>query len=91
MRYMICYDITENRVRGRVAKILEKIGRRLQYSVFCVEITEKECQGLRQELLRLTESSKKSLLMIIPLCSSCYSRIWIEGKPLEQEESYVVA
>lgn len=91
MRYLICYDITENKMRSRVAKILEKIGRRLQYSVFYVDITEKECQGLRQKLIETTEDSEKSLLLIVPLCASCYGRSWIQGTPLEKEESYIVA
>lgn len=91
MRYLVCYDIAENKIRSRVAKILEKIGRRLQYSVFYVDITEKECQGLRQNLMEATEGGEKSLLLIVPLCASCYGRAWIQGTPLEKEESYIVA
>jgi CRISPR-associated protein Cas2 len=35
MPYLICYDITDDRLRGRVAKSLLAVGlTRLQYSVF---------------------------------------------------------
>ena len=91
MHYLIAYDIAENRIRNRVAKLLEKKGRRLQYSVFYADLAERECQGLRQELQDLTEKAEKPLLIIAPLCASCYGRIWMEGEPLEKEQVYVVA
>jgi len=32
--YLVCYDIEDDRERNRVAKLLLKHGRRVQYSVF---------------------------------------------------------
>ena len=91
MHYLIAYDIAENRIRNRVAKLLEKLGRRLQYSVFYADITERECQGLRQELENLTEKAEKPLLLIAPLCAACYGRIWLQGEPMEMKRTFVVA
>lgn len=91
MHYLIAYDIAENRIRSRVAKLLEKRGRRLQYSVFYAELAERECQGLWQELQNLTEKADHPLLLIAPLCAACYGRIWMTGEPLEKERAYVVA
>lgn len=91
MHYIIAYDIAENRIRSRVAKMLEKRGRRLQYSVFYADITERECQGLRCELEEITAEAEKPLLLMVPLCAACYGRIWIKGEPLEKARAYIVA
>ncbi len=32
--YLICYDIEDDRERARVARLLESVGQRVQYSVF---------------------------------------------------------
>ena len=38
--YVISYDISENKIRNKVAKILEGYGKRIQYSVFECDIDE---------------------------------------------------
>ena len=40
--YLICYDITDDRDRNRVARILERYGDRVQYSVFEVHLGRPE-------------------------------------------------
>jgi len=39
--YVFCYDISDSKKRRRVAKRLEDIGVRVQYSVFEARMTEK--------------------------------------------------
>ena len=47
MYYVVCFDISDNRVRYRVVKVLKGCGRRVQKSVF-------ECPDLNEHrLLRL--------------------------------------
>ena len=46
MHYTVAYDITDDKRRNRVAKILKDFGTRIQYSVF-------ECNTDRRALLRL--------------------------------------
>ena len=36
--YLICYDIADDRDRTRVARLLERYGERVQYSVFEVHL-----------------------------------------------------
>ena len=45
MHYTVAYDITDDKRRNRVAKILKDFGTRIQYSVF-------ECNTDRRALLR---------------------------------------
>ena len=40
MRYLICYDISDDKVRRSVVKYLEQRAWRVQYSVFSCEMTE---------------------------------------------------
>lgn len=49
--YFISYDITDDKRRNRVARILLDYGERVQYSVFC-------CQVNKRELLKLQKSLK---------------------------------
>ena len=37
MQYVICYDISEDKIRCKVSKYLEGVARRVQYSVFVCE------------------------------------------------------
>lgn len=57
MHYVICYDIGNDRLRDRVAKILEKNGcHRLQKSVFVApDLAKKDLIRLQTGLLRLLE------------------------------------
>ena len=52
--YFISYDITDDKRRNRVARILLDYGERVQYSVFC-------CQVNKRELLKLQESLKLAI------------------------------
>ena len=42
LTYLICYDIEDDRDRARVAKLLERCGQRVQYSVFEVHLARAE-------------------------------------------------
>ena len=57
MKYLICYDIAEQRIRQRVIKVLERRARRLQYSVFVGDFKECEYKALREQLLEITADS----------------------------------
>ena len=44
--YLVCYDVTDDRERNRVAKVVEAFGLRIQFSVF-------ECRLCRTALANL--------------------------------------
>jgi CRISPR-associated protein Cas2 len=49
--YLICYDIDDDRERNRVAKLLERHGQRVQYSVFELHLrSERKLRELQQGL-----------------------------------------
>lgn len=51
---IICYDVSDNKLRYRLVKYLEKIAVRVQFSVFKANIN-------KQEILRLNNFAKKLL------------------------------
>ncbi|MCI5167833.1 MAG: CRISPR-associated endonuclease Cas2 [Candidatus Electrothrix sp. GM3_4] len=75
--WMIAYDISEDRIRYRVAKILENYGTRVQYSVFECRLREQEGRLLREQLLDLLEQGDS--LRWYPLCVWCRNRIVRQG------------
>jgi len=62
-RYLIAYDITDDRRRGRVAKSLSTYGDRVQYSVFVCDLKPARCVRLRSALIRLVLLDQDSILI----------------------------
>ena len=81
MRYVISYDLAENKPRNKLAKLLEGYGVRVQYSVFECNLTEKKFKKLYAQILALTEKEEGSV-RFYPLCRSCEGRIVTIGKPI---------
>lgn len=90
MTYFISYDIQENKIRSRVAKYLEGIGYRVQYSLFTAKLNEKDLILLKKKLQWLTRTAENALLLIVPVCRVCENKIWKRGNSREESESYVI-
>lgn len=57
--YLVCYDITDDRDRSRVARLLERYGERVQYSVFEVHLGRPEqLAAIEQELREILAASE---------------------------------
>lgn len=74
---MIAYDISDDRIRYRVAKILENHGSRVQYSVFECRLREQERDRLHEQLIELLDQGDS--LRWYPLCAWCRKRIVRQG------------
>ena len=91
MRYIICYDISENPVRKRIAKYLESVAWRIQCSVFTCEGSEVKMHVVKNRLRALVGSAESPRLLIAPLCSACESKLWQIGEAREPEQAaYIV-
>jgi CRISPR-associated protein Cas2 len=62
-RYLIAYDITDDRRRTRVATKLSGYGDRIQYSVFVVDGRPAKLVRLRATLSRLIDPTSDSVLI----------------------------
>lgn len=80
MYYVICYDITEDRLRTKASKLLDGHGRRVQKSVFeCPDLTEKQLLRLLDVLDRLIDHETDSV-RCYRQCRSCLSQFDIVGE-----------
>ena len=75
MMYLICFDISDDRVRYRVVKALKGYGRRVQKSVF-------ECPNLSEHRLLLLQKKMESLIdhdsdsiRYYRLCKACVAEV----------------
>lgn len=62
-RYLIAYDIPDDRRRSSIAKILESFGDRIQYSVFVVDATPVNLEKLKGRLRDRVKLSDDSVLL----------------------------
>lgn len=91
MRYLVAYDITDDRNRDRLAKILLDFGQRLQESLFICNIEPEQ----KSQLLERAEQTINPIddkLHIVPICNQCWQSveaIGIAAKP-EDPGYYVI-
>lgn len=90
MKHIICYDIKEDAIRARVVKYLEARALRIQCSVFTSNLSAAEASAVQKELLRLTQEADRPLLLIVPVCKSCEKGLWMYGKALEEDVSFLL-
>ena len=90
MHYTVAYDITDDKRRNKVAKILKDFGNRIQFSVF-------ECNTDRRALLRLQSRLEKAInlgedtIIFYHLCATCEKQIHRMGLKKEfDKQSYIV-
>ena len=62
-RYLVAYDIPDDRRRTRVAKALLKYGDRVQYSVFIVDAGQAKIIRMTEEVRGLLDGSVDSVLL----------------------------
>ena len=64
--FFVAYDITIDKIRRRLVKHLENYGHRIQYSVFCIRVTDRELFELKRSIEELTAPDKEKSVIFIP-------------------------
>jgi CRISPR-associated protein Cas2 len=82
--YVIAYDISSDKRRTKVHRILSGYGRWTQFSLFECYLTEKEYLRLRSMLDRHLEE-KEDTVRFYPLCVACQKKVETVGSPLPSE------
>jgi CRISPR-associated protein Cas2 len=92
MLRLLSYDITDNKRRRHVVKLLEGSARRVQYSVFEAFMTESELSAFISKILPFILFSEGDSLLVYRLCGSCASqrRAWGKKKVIDWEEAIIV-
>ncbi len=76
--YLITYDVPDDKRRLKIAKHLEALGDRVQYSVFEIWLTPKELKTLVSRLEKVLEEEEDSV-RIYALCEACRGKVRIHG------------
>ena len=61
-RTLIAYDVPNDRRRGKIAKLLETYGDRIQYSVFVVDIIPSKLLRLKDGVGKIAQLDEDSVL-----------------------------
>ncbi|WP_037325422.1 CRISPR-associated endonuclease Cas2 [Anaerovibrio sp. RM50] len=93
MRYLICYDIADDRKRRRIAKYLEANSIRIQGSVFLGVFTKQRYMEVRNQLIDfadIDEEDSSDSVYMCPLCDQCWNKRWHIGNGRELEFGEVI-
>lgn len=90
--HVVVYDIEDNRVRARVAGVLEGYGRRVQESVFECRLESGEMERLLERLKAELKRPDNGQIRIYRVCESCVRASSAMGrtKPVDTDPFYIV-
>ncbi len=72
--YVVTYDVSDDKRRGKVVKLLEGIGTRMNFSVFECMLTDIQYRNMCSQLSKIVVK-REDWVNIYPLCTECYARI----------------
>jgi CRISPR-associated protein Cas2 len=81
---VVAYDIADDRRRSHVVKILEKVGVRVNYSVFECMVTDSQLNELQVKIGR-EMNEKEDQVVYYTICLNCYTKIIYQP---ERDRSY---
>lgn len=90
VRYLISYDISDDKVREKIFDYLESFAFRLQYSVFYCRLGTNEAKEIWSNLVELAEEDEVGRVLMAPLCKTCEQKLKLSDKPLEEEKGFLV-
>ncbi len=80
MFVLVAYDISDDRRRTRVMKLLQGYGQRVQYSVFECDLTPQQYAALRREL-RSRLHDRADSVRYYTLCRACVATVEAANSP----------
>lgn len=91
MKYVVCYDVSDDQRRSRLVNVLLNYGARVQESVFVADVSDALCVEMREKAGRVIDSGA-DLLHVFPMCSACQGKLMALGQAAmpEEREFYVV-
>lgn len=84
MLVWVIYDISEDRVRGKVAGICKGYGLyRVQKSAFLGDLNKNEADSIALECEEITEEADS--VFVFPLCDDCFKKIKLIGEGFDRD------
>lgn len=76
---LVCYDISDNQRRARVAAALQQWGDRIQRSVFLCTLTSEDQTELVDRLNEMIDTRTDSVYFV-DLCGRCWATVQVLGQ-----------
>lgn len=91
-RILVCYDISADKRRNRVAKVCESFGTRVQFSVFECPLDETRLAQMKASLAEEINSEEDQVLFVTlgPESGDASLRIEAVGRPYTTRSRVVV-
>ncbi len=91
MRYLVIYDISDDKRLHKVAKVMEDFGTRVQKSKFEMDLTEAQLNKLKSRIIQIINPEEDGV-KYIPLCKKCMAKIEIigEGNFIDPDFEYYI-
>jgi len=91
MLWVVCYDISDDGTRDRMANLLLDYGSRIQESVFECSLADADLQGM-VERLSATPLQDTDKVRIYKVCGRCVEeiRIYGPGEVTHDAEYYII-
>lgn len=91
MRFLICYDVTDDSLRSKIVKVLESYGSRIQYSVFEFNLNPAKIKEMKYKLIKRKLLDKKRMsFSLYQLCENCYKKVERYGENKILDEKNIV-
>lgn len=88
MLTVFSYDVSSDKRRRKIARLLEDAATRVQYSVFETRMTRARTEALSQRLASLLGDGDSLRVYVIGHDGERRSRIYGDGAPFESDEGY---
>lgn len=85
---IISYDFTDNKIRARFSKFIQKFGRKIQYSVYEINNSQRVLQLITDEIeLRYKKKfTNADSILIFQTCEGCVKKVKRYGYALNDEK-----
>ncbi|MGH3936678.1 MAG: CRISPR-associated endonuclease Cas2 [Pseudonocardiaceae bacterium] len=76
---LVCYDISRDAARARVAAYRQQWGDRIQRSVFVCVVAPDELTEMIDRVEKMIDSATDAV-HLLPSCAACWSRLVVRGQ-----------
>jgi CRISPR-associated protein Cas2 len=76
---LVCYDVSSDNTRARVAAALQQWGDRIQRSVFLCTVTDEDLAELRDRISDMIDPNTDSVYFV-RICAGCWKTIDVHGQ-----------
>lgn len=88
MLTVFTYDVTADKRRRKIARLLEDTASRVQYSVFEARLSEQKTSAISQRIAALLGDGDSLRVYVVGANGERRSRVYGEAAPFEPDEGY---